>query len=274
MQMYILTNLYETMLQRGNCSKLVLSCHSLSYSITFVMEFKSCAFAVVWHFEKRKKIKCHLFCCGSLCHLGAFPWRKRWGFDKCHVPFRPTSSWYLSPATSLIRTAASISFISSLERESPTMPMFDSRFTFLVVPGMGTTSLPLCRTQAWASWFNEHPFLAAIASACARSTSFFSKFSPVNLGWNCTSKDRYKRSIRQVFSRLIKPQYNYALICISDSSSWSKYWLYIKFQTRSGRGKEGGKVRWGEIAYIAGILILCCRFVASKKPMSQRIVRC
>jgi hypothetical protein len=40
MQIYILTNLYETMLQQGNCSKLVLSCHSLSYSITFVMEFK------------------------------------------------------------------------------------------------------------------------------------------------------------------------------------------------------------------------------------------
>jgi hypothetical protein len=43
--------------------------------------------------------------------------------------------------------------------------------------------------------------------------------------------------------------------------------------TTSGRGKEGGKVGGGEIAYITEILISCFRFGVSKEPMSKRTVR-
>lgn len=47
---------------------------------------------------------------------------------------------------------------------------------------MGTTSLPLCITQARASWFNEHFFFSAIAITRARNISFLSKFSADNFG--------------------------------------------------------------------------------------------
>jgi hypothetical protein len=79
--------------------------------------------------------------------------------------------------------------------------------------------------------------------------------------------------IHQFLSSLIKPQYNCALICISDSSSCIIQVLAIHQITTSGRGKEGGKVGGGEIAYIVEILISCFKFGVSKSPMSKRTVR-
>jgi len=79
--------------------------------------------------------------------------------------------------------------------------------------------------------------------------------------------------IHQFLWSLIKPQYNCALICISDSSSCIIQVLTIHQITTSGRGKEGGKVGAGEIAYIVEILISCFKFGVSESPSSKRTVR-
>lgn len=51
------------------------------------------------------------------------------------------------------------------------------------LPGMGTTLSPWWRSQARASWGRVQPCFAASFSRRAYISLFFSKFSPLNLGW-------------------------------------------------------------------------------------------
>ncbi|MFS8009078.1 hypothetical protein Hanom_Chr14g01280301 [Helianthus anomalus] len=80
----------------------------------------------------------------------------------------------------------SSSAISSTVSLTDNAPMLCSRFSILVVPGMGTTSFPWWRTQANASCEVVHPFFVASSLILSYMILLCSRFSGCNLG-NCTA---------------------------------------------------------------------------------------
>ncbi|MFS8009069.1 hypothetical protein Hanom_Chr14g01280211 [Helianthus anomalus] len=76
----------------------------------------------------------------------------------------------------------SSSAISSAVSLTDNAPMLCSRFSILVVPGMGTTSFPWWRTQANASCEVVHPFFVASSLILSYMILLCSRFSGCNLG--------------------------------------------------------------------------------------------
>ena len=60
---------------------------------------------------------------------------------------------------------------------------FCSRYSTLVVPGIGTTSSPRASTQARASWLAVTPLSSAISRTRSTSSRLRAKFSPWKRGW-------------------------------------------------------------------------------------------
>ncbi|MFS8009083.1 hypothetical protein Hanom_Chr14g01280351 [Helianthus anomalus] len=63
--------------------------------------------------------------------------------------------------------------------------MLCSKFSILVVPGIGTTSFPWWRTQANASCDVVHPFFVARSLILSYMILLCSRFSGCNLGKCC-----------------------------------------------------------------------------------------
>ena len=89
---------------------------------------------------------------------------------------------YLSPFAALAEAIDSSSALSSGVNFTDKALMLLSRFSILVVPGMGQTSSPWWWTHAKANWDGVQPFLVANWATCSNSLLLCSTFSSWNLG--------------------------------------------------------------------------------------------
>lgn len=118
----------------------------------------------------------------QICRDNHSPFHEdRWGVSEFLHVLIPLG--YLSPFTAAAYDSSSaISCGVSFTDRAPT---FWLKFSILVVPGIGHTSLPWWWTQASASCDGVHPFLAAISFTRSNMRALVSRFSGWNLGLVC-----------------------------------------------------------------------------------------